>query len=116
MGSITRNGTAQALASYTLGIDDGEAATIRVTKAMDWAKGFGWAVFPGDAGEINIEYSLRPEGDFWVPNSANPYDEDDGDSEPGAFERIRFTATDADGVVDIMVPITGSGGIEIEIA
>ena len=116
MGSITRNPTAQALASYSLGIDSGETATVRVSKVINWEKGLGWAVFPGSGGELSVEYSLRAEGDAWVPHSSSPFTEKDGDSEPGAFERIRFAASSAAGEVDILVPVIGSGGVEIEIA
>lgn len=103
MGTVTHRASAQGLGSYTVEIADGESAVVHFRRYFDWGRGgVGWIVAPGSGGMISVEYSLRPEGDLWVATDESPFSDVQRDSEEGQFERMRFVAIGADGVVDIL--------------
>ena len=104
LGTKTKTATAQGLGSWKFSIDAGESATVRMSNALDWGRGgVGWIVVPGSGGNVTVEYSLLPDGDEdWLEDSGSPFSDTDGDSEPGAFERVRFTAGSATAIVTFL--------------
>ena len=87
----------------TITLAAGGRATVAFHRMPNDDEPVSWVVRPAAAASVQVEYSLRPDGDAWVGHDSSPFDAAGQDTETNPVARLRFTAVGGAVVVDVLV-------------